>query len=75
VLQPAPVSLHDWSAFVHGAWGQMWAQRPLGQPPGGQVVLHAHAPLQSTPPRQEVLLPQLTSHRDPPQSIVFQQVP
>jgi hypothetical protein len=72
VLQPAPVSLHESSAFWHDVIGQLWVQRPVLQPPGGQVVLHAHAVEQSTPPLQDMSAPHRTSHFDAAHSTVLQ---
>jgi len=72
VLHPATVSLHESSGFWHDVFGQVWVQRPWVQPPTGQVVLHAHAVAQSTPPRQDVSTPQRTSHFDVEHSTVLQ---
>ena len=44
----------------------------MAQPPGGQVVLHAHAVEQSTPPRQDMSTPHRTSHFDAAHSTVLQ---
>jgi len=75
VLHPAPVSLQESSGFLHDVFGQLWVQRPMVQPPGGQVVLHAHAVEQSTPPRHDVSAPHRTSHFDAAHRTVLQQLP
>ena len=72
VLHPAPVSLHESSGLWHDVFGQLWVQRPVLQPPGGQVVLHAHAVEQSTPPLQDMSAAHRTSHADAAHSTVLQ---